>query len=59
MFIVSQVTLLIFGFSSHNFGEVAVIDKFQYFQNYREFGMGRPCWMFLSISGVKKVVSAI
>ena len=38
-------------FSSHNFGEV--IQKFQYFQNKREFCMGRPCWM----RWVEKVVT--
>ena len=39
-----------FGVSSHNFGEVAVIQIFPIFPKlWREFRMGKPCWMTYSI----------
>ena len=44
---VSQVTK--FWLSNHNLGKVAVIQKYQYFQNWKEFCMWRPCWMALEI----------
>ena len=34
-----------FWVSGNDFGQVAAIQRFQYFQNVREFCMGRPCWM--------------
>ena len=40
---VTLVKLSFFWLSSHNFGEVAMIQKFQYF--ITEFCMGWPCWM--------------
>ena len=38
----SSISLVKFLFSSHNLGEVAVIQKFK---NSRDLCMGRPCWM--------------
>ena len=34
-----------FWLSSHNFGKVAIIQKFYYFPKRKRFCMGQPCWI--------------